>query len=794
MAPQPAPAPQLTPEQQQEAWLRDASKAVKQHSFLMKRALDEGNLHDAVRHSGAMLGELRTSLLAPQKYYALYMQAFDELSVLQSFFEDEQASGRSIADLYELVQQSPNIVPRLYLLTVVGAVYVKCKEGGAKDVLTDLVEMARGVQHPTRGLFLRTFLSQASRAILPDTGSEYEGEGGDVTDAVDFVLKNFTEMNKLWVRMQHQGPARDKAKRTQERNQLRDLVGKNLLVLSQLEGLSLDLYQGTVLPRVLEQVVNCKDDIAQPYLMDAVIQVFPDELHLATVDALLEACLQLQPSVKAGEVLAGLMRRLAKYANEVQGGLEEVTAVDLFEKLCQTVTKFNANEQQEPADIAATHIELQAFAVAVYGDNLQYADRVLSSCADSLAPHGVVSEARASRNVVKVLSAPLDAYDVLEVLSLQSYPRVLGLLEESTSKQMALTVVRALMKGGKSVSDIDKVEMLFSFIAPLVSGPEEEDEEDFSEEQSLVARLVHFLQAEQCDTQYGILKAAYEHFKAGGHRRMVYTLPPMIFSALRLVRALKVSADEAGDPAAMAKPLSKVLKFLLGMITALGDVDGQHNRVYRLHLQAAQAASAAGQEEFAYKFVEQAFELYETAIPTAKEKMTALQLAVGAVRNCVVFGEESRSSLLKTLSGYATSLVKKPDACRAVYTCSHLFWGEEEGALCDGDTVYTHLKRALKVANQAKQQAANTAAAAGEGGALQLFVECLNKYLYFFDKGVSTVTDEVVNAVLEVIANEQGDGGEAAGGPAGDFFKATVQHITAQKAKGVERYDAVVLR
>ena len=37
-------------------------------------------------------------------------------------------------------------------------------------------------------------------------------------------------MNKLWVRMQHQGPARDKDRREKERQELRDLVGKNLLV------------------------------------------------------------------------------------------------------------------------------------------------------------------------------------------------------------------------------------------------------------------------------------------------------------------------------------------------------------------------------------------------------------------------------------------------------------------------------------------------------------------------------------------------------------------------------------
>jgi vacuolar protein sorting-associated protein 35 len=51
---------------------------------------------------------------------------------------------------------------------------------------------------------------QVSRGLLPDTGSDYEGEGGNITDAIEFLLINFTEMNKLWVRMQHQGSAKDK--------------------------------------------------------------------------------------------------------------------------------------------------------------------------------------------------------------------------------------------------------------------------------------------------------------------------------------------------------------------------------------------------------------------------------------------------------------------------------------------------------------------------------------------------------------------------------------------------------
>ena len=56
--------------------------------------------------------------------------------------------------------------------------YIKSKEAPARDVLNDLVEMCLGVQHPIRGLFLRSYLTQVSRDKLPDIGSEFEGYGG----------------------------------------------------------------------------------------------------------------------------------------------------------------------------------------------------------------------------------------------------------------------------------------------------------------------------------------------------------------------------------------------------------------------------------------------------------------------------------------------------------------------------------------------------------------------------------------------------------------------------------------
>lgn len=54
---------------------------------------------------------------------------------------------------------------------------------------------------------------------------------------------NFAEMNKLWVRMQHQGHSRERERREQEREELKILVGTNLVRLSQLDSVSLDLYK-----------------------------------------------------------------------------------------------------------------------------------------------------------------------------------------------------------------------------------------------------------------------------------------------------------------------------------------------------------------------------------------------------------------------------------------------------------------------------------------------------------------------------------------------------------------------
>lgn len=244
--------------------LDEARSVVAQQAHQMRKCLETpGKLMDALKCSSTLVSELRTSSLGPKQYYELYMSVFDALRHLSMYLRESHPVNH-LADLYELVQYAGNIVPRLYLMITVGTVYMGIEDAPVKEIMKDMMEMSRGVQHPIRGLFLRYYLSGQARESLPaGTG---DGPEGNLQDSISFILTNFVEMNKLWVRLQHQGHSREREQRTKERQELQLLVGSNLVRLSQL--VDLETYETVILQPLLEQVVQCRDVLAQEYLLE----------------------------------------------------------------------------------------------------------------------------------------------------------------------------------------------------------------------------------------------------------------------------------------------------------------------------------------------------------------------------------------------------------------------------------------------------------------------------------------------------------------------------------------------
>jgi vacuolar protein sorting-associated protein 35 len=275
------------------------------------------------------------------------MSVFDALRYLSVHLRENHPVNH-LADLYELVQYAGNIIPRLYLMITVGTAYMSIEGAPVKELMKDMMDMSRGVQHPIRGLFLRYYLSGQARDYLP--AGESDGPEGNLQDSINFILTNFVEMNKLWVRLQHQGHSREREQRIQERKELQLLVGSNIVRLSQL--VDLDSYRSGILAPLLEQVVQCRDILAQEYLLEVITQVFPDEFHLHTLDQFLGAVSRLNPHVNVKAIVIGLMDRLSDYAeresqnqpSDDKAKIEEEALAKLLEKI-----KLAKNPQEAPA-------------------------------------------------------------------------------------------------------------------------------------------------------------------------------------------------------------------------------------------------------------------------------------------------------------------------------------------------------------------------------------------------------------------------------------------------------------
>ncbi|XP_055379724.1 vacuolar protein sorting-associated protein 35 isoform X2 [Condylostylus longicornis] len=747
----------------QEKLLNDAIRIVRDQAFQMKRFLDKGRLMDALKCASTMLGELRTSLLSPKSYYELYMAITDELCHLELYLLEEFQRGRKVADLYELVQYAGNIVPRLYLLITVGLVYIKTNNALKRSILKDLVEMCRGVQHPLRGLFLRNYLLQCTRNILPDvTVAEDENEG-NVSDAIDFVLMNFAEMNKLWVRMQHQGHSSEKNRREKEREELKILVGTNLVRLSQLDSATLETYQKCILPGILEQVVSCRDAIAQEYLMECIIQVFPDEFHLLTLDPFLKSCAQLESGVNVKNIIISLIDRLAAYNQrngKFVGNGEEIgpvipPEVQLFQVFSIQIANIVQIRTDMPLeDTISLQVALVSLAQKVYPDRVDYVDKVLETTAQILGCRNMVTISYFStvnQELSRLLRICIDFYNnALIIIKLKYFCPLLEKFDYTSRKSLALYLVMNILDNEITIPTANEVDSILTIISPLVKDEENQtgdktDPEDFADEQGIVARFVHLLISPEPDMQYKILQIARKHFGNGGSLRIKHVLPPLVFSAYQLAKKYKNIAEEDEN---WDKKCQKILQFCHSTISALAKAD-LPELALRLYLQGALTIDQiqyTNHETVAYDFMTQAFSLYEDEISDSKAQLAAITLIMATFEQMTCFGEDNAEPLRSNCALASAKLLKKPDQCRGVVSCASLFWsGKKNGEeMREEKRTLDCLKKGARIASQCLDA----------GVQVQLYVELLNSYLFYFERGNSLVTVAMLNQLIGKIEEE----------------------------------------
>lgn len=86
------------------------------------------------------------------------------------------------------------------------------------------------------------------------------------------------------------------------------------------------------------------------------------------------------------------------------------------------------------------------------------------ACVKRLSSKAKLEDNKATKQMVALLSAPLEKYnDVVTALTLSNYPRLLDFLDAENNKIMAMVIVQSIMKNMTCIATADKV-LLISYL------------------------------------------------------------------------------------------------------------------------------------------------------------------------------------------------------------------------------------------------------------------------------------------------------------------------------------------
>ena len=800
-------------DEEQEKYLDESLKVVKAQGYHIHQAIDRNNCRATLRETAHMLLELKSSLLTPSSYYQLYSVILDEMLNVLNFFKEEARRGRRMRKLYDIVQQASNIIPRLYLMIAVGSVVIENDPKQCKEILSDLLGMIKGVQSPTRGLFTRHFFMKLIKDKLPDKGNEYETENCNVEDSVNFILQNLEEMTRLWIRLSANTVGDEKILRDKERLDLKILIGENINRLSSLEGLSLELYQSKILPKLTEILLENRDSISQQYIMECIIQAFPDDYNIQCMEDILKTATQLDENVDVKSLFIILMEKLARYVAENGADAQNLVeaAEKIFEPLKGSIDKLvlqSINQPggiQEPNKFLELELALMKFTIKCCPSNerLNTVNQILEKTKFILNAYNRKLTQDGENILKNLLVAPLESE--LSIFDFNYFPEIMVFLNFSSRTSLALRIIESLSHKEK-LDSREKVQILLGYIRTLLEDSTDTIEVDayqFEYEQNIVAKMLFVIKANDPFKLQEILDTLVPIFAKGGTRRIKYTLPTLVNAYLRLTLQVDETHYNKLNPNEEGTGIHKeFIKYLI--MDKLSDSDAVSEFITNVHhkvdeiIKVVNTAypdlgiklylSSAGNinqmkvnpEKFIdlYKYyMNNAIQMFKEIKNDQRDKVTLLANMIGNLVRFKLGSTDNIEPIADELKTLSLNLIKRADQCHAMLNCTELYFTLNNG------------KKAKECINKAKRFA-DFSMTNPEN--LPLFIIIINKYIYFieategdnyfFEKDDVDDTIEVVKNHVSTIRNENTN--QAFLPEVEKYFKDTLDIITKRAKLG----------
>ena len=358
--------------------------------------------------------------LSAKEYYELFLIIFDGLSIVENFLLSKPRRRQ----LYNESQFFPEMIPRQYVIITVGiSLYKQTKDA---FFLKDILDTVKGVQHPLRGLFLRYYLNKKVKDLLEENSLE----------SIRFVMNNLSEMNSLWARIDL----------IEEREALKLTVGENIERLSIL-CIDKELYLKEIFPKCVE-IINESDVSSQQYLLDCIVQAFPDEFHLQTSKEFMRMACNIQQDADIIEMVISSLSRLYSYLQETKQKIDE----NCYDYMKQFLTMISSSQNIEniKKKIEIHHVIIRFSTNSNIG--IENIFHCLETC--TIVLENEENKEEISSLLADILIFPLDVC-LLKLIKSSSFHIIFFDLLEKDMIKVAQKIAENIHKENEYIDDLD---------------------------------------------------------------------------------------------------------------------------------------------------------------------------------------------------------------------------------------------------------------------------------------------------------------------------------------------------
>ena len=593
-------------------------------------------------------------------------------------------------------------------------------------------------------------------------------------------------------------------------------------------GLTIDIYEKDVLPKLIQIILESNDVLSQQYLMECIIHAFSDSYNIKCIELILNTLSRLLPGVDIKGLFISLMEKLAKFINDNSGedANEEdkqlvASATGVYPILIQYFDRlqketFMQGSEMDVCKLLDLNSAFLKFAIkCTENDVLTSINHVLGSTLQCLKQYNRLLNSDGIKKLNKLLEVPLSSdYSIFEITD---FDGLITFLDYTMRKNLSLNIIHALCRpdSKEKLDSLEKIQKLIKLIQPLlVDSPDaiEEDNYSFDNNQSEVCKMIYIVKTEDPEITFQIYTELKNIFVNGGERRKKVTLPALANCIILFCHKLSLAYDnknnliseemkknyytnesietydiskiENGE--AFYKLMLEIYKLLNEIITLIKE--NWPEVALKLYLvSASQVNSILSEkknfEEACASFMNGAMDIYNEGKYDINHKYFLLSQICGYLVNFTILSKENLENIIKVLMETGNKMTKRGDQFNSMIDIGQIYYI----VLKDGNKVLDCINKARKYANFAMTNPQN----------LVLFVDLLNKYLYFVDANDETVTikadqiDEIIELIknhIQTIKNEVSKDSSFLPGIE-KYFNNTIEFI--KKRKGEENHKAV---